>query len=61
MFDYDPDKVRAIVEEVESQSLYLSNSDLVTLQAIKDSLDKNEEIPRALLVKLSMLSRKVRR
>lgn len=61
MFNYEPAKVRNVIEEAESNSSALNVNELTVIQTIKDLLDADQEVPNGLLVKLSMIMRKVRR
>jgi hypothetical protein len=57
---YDPEKVRAVVLELERNSAMFTDADLQSILLAKDCLDREEEIPRWLFVKISLISRKRR-
>ena len=57
--NYDPEKVRLIVEEIRCYAM--GPNDISLADAVESYLDKEEEIPQFIFVKLTKLLQKYRK
>ena len=60
MTSYDPHRVSAVVMELEDNSGLLGYGDQRNIAMAREYLDSDKEVPRWLLVKLSMIMQKLR-
>lgn len=59
--DYDPNKVLAVIEELESKSHLFNDRDLEAILLAREEIQAGKEVSRAIFVKLSMLSMRLRK